>query len=80
MGESVYIRFDFEVRVDLPEGTKCKRSDESQPTDKCRERAIEAALGALPQSIDVYIDGEEREPARVWIECSDSDVTETWVE
>lgn len=33
---------------------------------ECRERAIETALCAIPQEANIYIDGEDKEPAKVF--------------
>ena len=78
MSETIYVRLEFEVQVELPEGAKVKKDGE--PTKKCRERAIEAALAAIPQSCGIYIDGEDADPTEIFIECSDSDVIEVRVE
>jgi len=75
---TAYVRLEFEIQVSLPEGVK--DDGEGEPTDETRERAIEAALSALPQNLEVFIDGEDKEPARVFIEVSEGDVSEVRVE
>jgi L-aminopeptidase/D-esterase-like protein len=62
------VRLDLDVEVRLPEGVI---EHEGELVKECRERAIEAALCAFPQEARIYIDGEDKEPARVFIEASD---------
>ena len=73
---SIMVRLDLTIQVDLPEGDGDWEKNEQELT----ERATEAAVTALPQSVRIYIDGEEKEPAGVHIDVSDSDVTEVWSE
>lgn len=40
----------------------------------CDDPAVEAVICAIPQSIDVYIWGEDHEPAKVFMECNEADV------
>lgn len=75
---TAYVRLEVEVQVSLPEGVK--DDGDGEPTDETRERAIEVALTAIPQSLEVFIDGEDKEPARIFIDVSESDVSEVRVE
>ena len=55
--ESIIISFlDVEAIVDLPEDL---RDCDGLLTPEARERAIEAAVNAVPQSVDIYFDGED---------------------
>lgn len=65
----IIVRLDLDVEVELPEGVI---EHEGDLTEECRERAIEAALSALPQKAEIYIDGEDKEPARVFIDASEA--------
>lgn len=73
---SLYVRFDMEVKIDLPEGDTSTHG--SAVGAHLRARAIEAALcGAFAgQNVAVYIDGEDESPAQVWIEVSEEDIIE----
>lgn len=78
----IYVRVDFEIRVELPEGIpdEWDGQDESCPPT-LRERAIEAAMGGFGSDYaDVYIDGEDKEPVRVYNRCTYMDVTEVRAE
>lgn len=73
---SIYVRLDIEIQVDLPEG-----DGEDETLDAEREdRATEIALAALPQRFDVYHDGQDEEPARVFCDVNSSDVIEVRIE
>jgi hypothetical protein len=72
---TVYVRMDIEIQVDLPDEGPID-DGEGEPTPEARERAIEAALAAISQNCQVFIDGEENDPAEVFCDKSDSDVTE----
>jgi len=63
------VRLDLDVEVRLPEGVV---EHEGELIAECRERAIESALLALPQKVEIYIDGEDKEPARVYIDASEA--------
>ena len=65
-------------RVDLPEETV--DDGEGHPTDEARRRAVEAALAALPQNVEVYIDGEDKPSAKVFIDAMESGEDEVWCE
>jgi hypothetical protein len=68
----------LDVEVRLPEGVV---EHEGELVSECRERAIESALSALPQTIEIYIDGEDAKPARVYIDVSEAfSVDDVWVE
>lgn len=49
------------------------------PTDRkyhgmaCEDPAIECALEALPQMVDIYLWGEQEKPARVYVEAYEED-------
>lgn len=75
----VHVEIDMlTFRVELPE--EIVDDGEGHPTDEARERALEAALGALPQNVDVYIDGEDKPPAKVFIDAMESGEDEVWCE
>ena len=76
--ETIYVRLNFEVQVTLPEGTLLDKDDKL--TVECRDRAIEAALGAISQACSVYIDGDDSDPAEIFIDISDNDIEEVRVE
>jgi hypothetical protein len=59
----------LDVEVRLPEGVI---EHEGELVKECRQRAIESALSALPQNVEIYIDGEDAEPARVYIDASEA--------
>jgi len=65
----IIVRLDLEIQVELPEGAI---EHEGELIKECRERAIESALSALPQEIEIYIDGEDKEPARVFIDANET--------
>lgn len=75
----VHVEIDMlTFRVDLPE--EIVDDGEGHPTDEARRRAIEAALCALPQEIEVYIDGEDKPPARVFVDAMESGEDQVWCE
>ena len=65
----IVVRLDLEVQVELPEGVI---EHEGELANECRERAIESVLSALPQKVEIYIDGEDEKPARVYIDASEA--------
>lgn len=67
--DTIIVRLDLDVQVELPEGVI---EHEGELIKECRERAIESALSALPQKVEIYIDGEDEEPARVFIDASEA--------
>lgn len=78
----IYVRVEHTIRVDLPEGIPDEweyGDDDSCPEDT-RERVIEAALTAISRNVDVFIDGPDEEPVRVFCDVSDHDVTEVYAE
>ena len=78
----IYVRVDFEIQVSLPEGIPEEWEDGQDETcpPAIRERAIEAALGFISQSGEVYIDGEDKPGARIFVDLTDHDVTEVRAE
>ena len=66
MRNIVIVEIRFDAVVILPEDV----GDDLTPA--YRERAIEAALSSIPQSCDIFIDGENKDPARVQIDVSDT--------
>ena len=72
---SIYVHLAFDIRVDLPEGDG-EAQPNGEPQKKIRERAIEAAIGFLPQSGEICVDGVEDPPAKIWCEVSEDDVEE----
>ena len=78
---SVYVDAEWlSVRVDLPEAII--DDGEGEITEKAKERAKEAIVAALPQRIEVYLDGQEEDPAIVNFDpwALDADDTEFRVE
>lgn len=75
----VFVTFDLEVSVELP-GDEAIIDGEGQPTEQAYRRAVEAALAAFTEKMEVFIDGEDKKPAVVWNEASDNDVTDVRVE
>lgn len=75
----IYVRVEFEIRVDLPEGNHSEDwpdgEDHSCP-EELKERIFDAAQAAVKDCVDVYIDGKDEPPARVWTEFNDGDVIE----
>jgi hypothetical protein len=78
---AVIVRFDIEVTVVLPEGIEFAEDDgNNKVTDKCEERAIEAAVNAFPGYIKVYMDGEQEKPTSVYFDVCDNNVEAVWGE
>jgi len=78
MMDVIIVRLDLEVQVSLPEGPILH---DGELIAECRERAIETALCAIPQEANIYIDGEDKEPAKVFIDASaDFSVDEVRIE
>ena len=65
----IIVRLDLEVQVRLPEGAILH---DGELIAECRERAIETALCAIPQQVNIYIDGEDKGPAEVFIDASEA--------
>ena len=59
------------VSVWLPEDVV--DDGEGTVTPAARARAWEAFVEALPQSLDIYLDGQEKEPTRVFLEPDESE-------
>lgn len=78
--EAIHIRMEVLAHVELPDATVDDGS--GTPTAQARQRAIEAIIGAIPQTCEVYIDGENAKPAKVFIEVSEDypEQWEVWVE
>lgn len=74
MSNEVIVCLDFEVAVRLPE----EIPDDLTP--EVRQRAVEAAVEAMPDRVKIYLDGEDKEPTDVLCRVMDSDVTEVRVE
>ena len=51
----------------------CYMPVDSKP-NMCDDPAVEAVLGALPQSCDVFVWGEDAEPVHVDLEVDERDV------
>ena len=77
---SIYVRLAFEVRVDLAEGDGPTVDVNGETDAERHQRAVEAAVSWIQQAGEVYLDGEEKAPARVFCDISDSDVEEVRVE
>jgi len=77
---SIYVRMAFEVQVDLAEGDG-PTVDINGETDADRhQRAVEAAVSWIQQSGEIFLDGKDKKPARVFCDISDSNVEEVRVE
>ncbi len=78
----IYVRVEYEIAVKLPEGIPAEwdGQDDSCPPE-LRDRAIEAAMGAMgDERVYVFIDGEEKDPARIYNRVTYMDVTEVRAE
>ena len=73
------VRLDLQISINLPEGVSVE-GKECEISAASKERAIEAALGALPQNINVYIDGDNKLPAVVFVAATEDSVDEVWAE
>ncbi len=62
----ILMQVPLSVSVWLPDETV--DDGEGTVTPKARERAWEAFVEALPQSVQVFLDGEDKEPTRVYLE------------
>jgi hypothetical protein len=62
------VQLQVTVTVELP-------PDRAQDGMACDDPAIECALAAMPQMLDVYLWGEGEAPARVYVESSEDDAT-----
>ena len=67
----ILIQVPISVSVWLPEDTVDDGKGNVLP--KARERAWEAFVEALPQDVQVFLDGEDKEPARVFLEPDESE-------
>jgi hypothetical protein len=77
------IRFNIDVEVQLPEGIEWHDSEDQRSvdlSDRCRERAIIAAVSAFPDTLRIYIDGENNPPTQVTFDVSDDCVEEVYGE
>lgn len=74
MSDCVVVRFDMEVIVEFENDVS---TEEGGITETARERAIKAAISAMTNT-EVYIDGEDNEPAKVTFDASDSDVIDVY--
>jgi len=69
----ILIQIPVSVSVWLPEETV--DDGEGNVTPKARERAWDAFVSALPQQVDVFIDGEDKDPAKVYMEPDENEDT-----
>lgn len=69
----ILIHVPLAVSVWLPE--EVVDDGEGNVTPKARERAWEAFVEALPQSVQVFLDGEDKAPARVYLEPDEREDT-----
>lgn len=61
---SIYVNADWiTVWVDLPE--EVIADEDGEPTTEAVERAKSAILAALPQRVEIFLDGEDKAPAVV---------------
>mgnify|MGYP001583812489 CR=1 FL=1 len=67
----ILIRVPLAVQVRLPDDVV--DDGEGNVTPKARERAWEAFVEALPQDVQVFLDGEDKEPTRVFLEPDESE-------
>ena len=76
---AVQVKFTVMASVWLPEDEV--DDGEGEVTSEARGRAWDAVIGALPQDCEVFIDGEDKQPARVYIEPDEDETTaEMWAE
>ena len=69
----ILMQVPLSVSVWLPDETV--DDGEGTVTPKARERAWEAFVGALPQSVQVFLDGKDKEPAKVYLEPDEHEDT-----
>ena len=69
----ILMQVPLSVSIWLPEDTV--DDGKGNVTPKARERAWEAFVGALPQSVQVFLDGEDKEPAKVYLEPDEHEDT-----
>ena len=67
----ILIRVPLSVQVWLPE--EVVDDGKGYVLPKARERAWEAFVEALPQDVHVFLDGEDKEPAKVFIEPDENE-------
>ena len=67
----ILMQVPLSVSVWLPENTV--DDGEGNVTPKARERAWEAFVEALPQHVQIFLDGEDKEPTRVYLEPDESE-------
>lgn len=65
----IIVRLDLDVEVRLPEGVI---EHKGELITECRKRAIESVLSALPQKVEIYIDGEDKKPSKIYIDASEA--------
>jgi len=78
-----YIRIETVVQVELPENKfrgEAIDDGKGKLTEAAKERAVGAVLDAMSESVQVFIDGEDQEPAGLYFETDESNISETWCE
>lgn len=74
--QMLFMEGGITIRVTLPELTDEYTNE--RPTAEMVERASEAAISAMPQAVDIYIDGEDKPPARVEIDPWNIQDADNW--
>ena len=69
----ILIQVPISVSVWLPE--EIVDDGEGNVTPKARERAWEAFVEVLPQNVQIFLDGEDKEPTRVFMEPDENEDT-----
>lgn len=65
-GPYVVVKLEVTATVELPDEDKYNGQ-------LCEDPAIEAALEAIPQAATVYLWGDDKNPARVYMETQEED-------
>jgi len=75
----IIVRLDMEAIVKLPEGVNFNKVGEL--SKESRSRAIEAAIAAIPQRIEIFLDGDGEAPVSVFFDADEAFcVDEVWAE
>jgi hypothetical protein len=74
----IMVRFDIDVAVELPEAEDDENivDDDDEVLPEAEKRAIEAAICAFPETVDIYIDGPDKPPTNCSFDVTDNHVTE----
>jgi hypothetical protein len=74
----IYEAGGLSISVELPEHAANPDGAPQEIGEADIERAMEAVVGALNQYCEVFIDGEDKPPAKVWIEPWSMEEADNW--